>query len=161
MDLVRAAATGTLRVTERSYPTSEVGAEAGRTPCLRSGGQEELTHVRGQGQQPRVPGCDGTGTAERSYPSPRSGAAAERIYPASEVRGGDREKLPHTQGQGLQPEGATPRLTPWLEARRSYPTAEARSGGREDQPHVQGVGAAWVPEGLEELLHVQGQDGRW
>ena len=30
-------------------------------------GREELPQVRGQGQWPRVPGCDGTGTAKRSY----------------------------------------------------------------------------------------------
>ena len=49
----------------------------------------KLTHlpdVQGQGQQPRVPGCDGTGTAERSYP-------------ASEVRGGQ-EKPARARGQG-------------------------------------------------------------
>ena len=33
---------------------------------------------------------------------------------------------------------------------------------REDQPHVQGAVAAWAQEGLEELSHVEGQDGqRW
>ena len=37
---------------------------------------------------------------------------------------------------------------------------EARGGGQEKQPHVQGVVAAWVQEGLEELFHVQGQEGR-
>ena len=35
---------------------------------MRGGGQEELPHVRSQGKWPRVPGCDGAGTAERSYP---------------------------------------------------------------------------------------------
>ena len=68
----------------------------GRTKC----GREELPHVRGQGQQPRVPGCDGAGMAEKSYPSPRLGAAAERSYPASKVRGRGQEELPHNQGQG-------------------------------------------------------------
>ena len=92
----------------RSYPTSEVGAEAGRTPCPKGSGQEELPHVRGQGQRPRVPDCDGAGTAERSYP-------------ASEVRG----------------------------------------GGREELPNVQGAVAARAQEGLEELSHVEGQEGRW
>ena len=48
-------------------------------------GQEELPHVRGQGQWPRVPGCDTTGAAERSYPM-------------SEARGGGREEQPHVQG---------------------------------------------------------------
>ena len=55
-------------------PRPRSGAEAGRTPCPKGGGQEELPHVRSQGQRPRVPDCDGTGMAERSYP-------------ASEVRG--------------------------------------------------------------------------
>ena len=68
-----------------------------------------------------LPGCDGAGTAEKSYLSPRSGAAAGRSYPMPETRG----------------------------------------GGREDQPHVQGAVAARVQEGLEELSHVEGQEGQW
>ena len=89
-------------------PRPRSGAEAGRTPCLKGGSQEELPHVRGQGQRPRVPDCNGTGTAERSYR-----------------------------------------------------TSEVRSSGREEQPHVQGPMAARAQEGLEELSHVQGQEGRW
>ena len=72
------------------------------------------------GQRPRVPECDGAGTAERSYP-------------AAEVRGGGREE---------------------------QPTPKARGGGQEDQPHVQGALAARAQEGLEELSHVEGQEGR-
>ena len=71
--------------------------------------------------------------AERSYPTCEVRGAAERRYPASEVRGSDE---------------------------RSYPTSEARGRGREDQPHVQGAVAAWAQEGLEELSHVEGQEGR-
>ena len=44
-------------------------------------------------------------------------------------------------------------------AERSYSTPEARDFGWEEQPHVQGVVAAWEQEGLEELFHVQGQEG--
>ena len=66
-------------------------------------------------------------------PGPRSGGAAERRYPASEIRGGDE---------------------------RSYPVSEVRDGGREEQPHVQGAMAAWAQEGLEELSHVESQEGR-
>ena len=62
------------------------GAEARRTACPKGGGQEELPHVRDQGQRPTVPGCDGAGTAERSYP-------------ASEVSGGQ-EETPRVRGQG-------------------------------------------------------------
>ena len=93
----------------------------------------ELPHVWGQGQQPRVPGCDGAGMAERSYP-------------ASKVRGGGREELPHVRGWG----GGREELP-------HAPTPKARGGGQEDQPHVQGAMAAWAQEGLEELSHVEGQ----
>ena len=48
-------------------------------------GREELPLAQGQQQRPRVPGCVGTGAAERSYPMP-------------EVRGGRREEQPHIQG---------------------------------------------------------------
>ena len=44
---------------------------------------------------------------------------------------------------------------------RTYPTPEARGGGQEDQPHVQGAVAVRAQEGLEELSHVEGQEGRW
>ena len=60
----------------------------------------------------------------------------ERSYPASEVRGGGQEELPHA------------------------PKPKAKGGGREEQPHVQGAVAA-RQEGLEELSHVEGQEGRW
>ena len=30
----------------------------------------------------------------------------------------------------------------------------------QEQPHAQGVVAAWEQEGLEELFHVQGQQGQ-
>ena len=59
---------------------------------------------------------------------------AERSYPESEVGGA---------------------------AERRYPASEVRGGGREDQPHVQGAVAAWAQEGLEELSHVEGQEGWW
>ena len=69
-------------------------------------------------------------------PHPRSGAAAERRYPANKVRGGGREELPHA------------------------PTPKARGGDWEDQPHVQGAVATRAQEGLQELSHVVGQEGR-
>ena len=82
-----------------------------------------------------MPGCDGAGMAKRSYPASEVRGAAERRYPASEVRGSGQEEIPHA----LKP--------------------EARGGGREEQPHVQGALAAWAQEGLEELSHVEGQEG--
>ena len=44
--------------------------------------------------------------------------------------------------------------------RSSRPTPLASGGGREDQPHVWGAVAAGAQEGLEELSHVEGQEGR-
>ena len=73
---------------------SRVRAEAERTPCPRGSGQEEIPHVQGQGQWPRVPGCDGAGMAERSYPTSKVGAAAERSYPVSEVSGVGQSSYP-------------------------------------------------------------------
>ena len=40
------------------------------------------------------------------------------------------------------------------------PKPEARGGGQEEQPHVQGAVAARAQEGLEELSHIEGQEGR-
>ena len=125
-------------VAERSHPTSEArgrsredpmpkgrrprgvterprsGAEAGRTPCPKGGGQEALPHVRGQGQWPRAPGCEGAGTAERSYPASEVRGSDERSYPVSEVRGRGREDQPHgPRSRGCAgaggPRGAIPR----------------------------------------------------
>ena len=36
---------------------------------------------------------------------------------------------------------------------------EARGGGQEEQPHIQGVVAALVQDDLEELSHIEGQEG--
>ena len=40
-----------------------------------------------------------------------------------------------------------------------YPASEVRGSGREEQPHIQGAVAARAQEGLEELSHVEGQEG--
>ena len=53
--------------------------------------------------------------------------------PTPAARGGGWEEQPHAQGQGQ-----------W----------------REDQTHVQGAVAARAQEGLEELSHVEGQEGQ-
>ena len=45
-------------------------------------------------------------------------------------------------------------------SREELPQSEVRGGGWEEQPHVQGAVAARAQEGLEELFHVQGQEGR-
>ena len=50
-------------------------------------------------------------------------------------RGGGQEELPHA------------------------PRPKAKGSGWEEQPHVQGAVAVWAQEGLEELSHVEGQEG--
>ena len=53
-----------------------------------------------------------------------------------------------------------PRWRPRAAVGKTNPTPEARGSGREDQPHVQGATAVRAQEGLEELSHVEGQEGR-
>ena len=78
-----------------------------------------------------------------------SGGAAERRYSVSEVRGGGQEEQPHAP----KPEARGGSL-------EEQPTPKARGGGWDDQPHVQGALAVRSQEGLEELSHVEGQEGR-
>ena len=70
-----------------------------------------------------MPGCDGTGTDEKSYPSPSSGVAAGRSYPTSKVRGSAREDLPRPPCQ-----------RPGVAARRSYPKPEAGAAAGRTNP---------------------------
>ena len=41
----------------------------------------------------------------------------------------------------------------------SHPAFEVRGSSQEEQPQVQGAVAVLVQEGLEELSHVEGQEG--
>ena len=116
----QAAATGTLSMAERSYPTSEVRGRSqkdpmpegrrprGVTPRPRSGaaaesarlrwrmnGREELLCVRGRGWGGRPRGAT---------PRPRLGWRPE--------------ELPYIWGQGWWPGGATPRPHAWSQGRR-------------------------------------------
>ena len=74
--------------------------------------------------------------------------------------------------KGQQPKGVTPclrsgaaaesaRLRRCRNGQEELPKSEVRGGGQEEQPHVQGAMAVPVQEGLEELFHVQGQEGWW
>ena len=96
--------------------------------------------------------------AERTNPTSkepwlRGHRRAYRSYPRLKVRKGGGEEIPLVQGkeQWLHFAGA---------AVKRYPTPEARGSGWEDQPHVRGAMAARVQESLEELSHVEGQEGR-
>ena len=112
-------------------------------------------------------------------PRPWSGAVAKiarlqqrrngrEELPKSEVRGGGRED---PMPEGRQPREVTPcprsgaaaqsaRLQRHRNGREELPKSEARGGGQEDQPHVQGAVAVRAQEGLEELSHVEGQEGQ-
>ena len=81
----------------------------------------------------------------RAIPCPRSGAAAETGYHMPEVREAAERCYPMPEVRAA--------------AKRGYHMLEVRGGSREDQPHVQGMADAQAQEGLEELLHVQGQEG--
>ena len=83
--------TGTLSVAERSYPTSEVRGRSRKDPMPEGRRPRGVTPRPRSGQQPKVPGWEGPGTAKRSYPSKKS-------YPASEVKGDSREELPRVRG---------------------------------------------------------------
>ena len=81
MRYLRAAATANIAWLRGATPRPRTGVEAGKTPCPRGGSQEELPHIEGKGQWPRVPDCNSTGAADRSYPT-------------TEVRGSGQEKPP-------------------------------------------------------------------
>ena len=111
-----------------AIPRPRSGAEAWRTPCRKGSSQEELPHVGGEGQQPRIPDCDGAGTAERSYPASEvRGCGREELphTPKPEARGGGREELPHTTKPKAREDGQ--------EELPHAPTPEARGSGQEEQ----------------------------
>ena len=73
--------------------------------------------------------------------------------------------------KGQWPRGVTPRprsgaaaqsarLQPCRNGREELPKSEVRGSGREELPHIQGALATWAQEGLEELSHVEGQEGQ-
>ena len=123
-----------------------------------------------------MPDCDGAGMAERSHPTSEVRGGGREEIPSVRGQGRRREELPCVRGQGLQPGGDT--LRPFK--------PEARGGGREELPHTptpkaRGGGpggptsrprpgavagrtnptlAVRAQEGLEELSHVEGQEGR-
>ena len=120
-----------------SYPALEV----------RGSGREELSYLRGQGR-----------TLGGATPRLRSGAEVGRRHPVSEVRDGGREGTPHVRcpGGGLE---ELHRVRGQGRLGRATPHPEARSGSQEEKPHVQAAVAAQVQEDLEELSHVEGQEG--
>ena len=87
---------------ERSYPTSEVRGKSREDPVPEGQWPRGVTPRQRSGQRPRVPGCDGTGTAERSYPSPRSEVAAERSHTVPEAGAAAERSNPTSKEQWLR-----------------------------------------------------------
>ena len=77
------------------------------------------------------------GSGREEQPRPEARGGDERSYPASEVRGGGREEIPHA-----------PSPRPRAAAGRSNPTSK--------KPGLRGR----AQEGLEELSHIEGKEGR-
>ena len=93
--------------------------------------------------------CNGRAKAQAAA------SAAERSHPTSKVRGRNRED---PMPEGRRPRGVTPR--PRSGAAAKSTRLRWRRNGPEELPHVQGAVATWAQEVLEELFHVQGQEGR-
>ena len=73
----------------------------------------------------------------------RSKCDQEEYYPASEVTGS----------------GESARLRWRRNRQEELPKSKVRGGGREERPHIQGLVSVWAQEGVEELFHIQGQEG--
>ena len=119
-----------------------------------------------EGRQPRgaTPGARSGGAAQRRYPASKVRGRDERSYPVYEVRGGGREETPQVPSPRPGARGGRSYSTPLskrprVAVGRSNRTTQARGGGWEDQPHVGGAVAAQAQEGLEELSHIEGQEG--
>ena len=99
--------------------------------------------------------CPGSGVATQSARLRQRRSSAEELLHV-QARGGNREELPHSRGQGPCPRGAPPRprsgaaaergnptskeqLLHWRrKAERSYSMFKVRRGGHEEIPLVQG-----------------------
>ena len=102
-----------------------------------------MSEVRGSSRE-----CQTATAQERprgATPRPRSGGAAERRYPASEVRGCEERSYPASEFRAGGREEIPHALKP-----------EARGGSWEEQPHAM---AAQAQEGLEELSHIERKGG--
>ena len=86
---------------------------------------------------------------------PPEGQSAAAVMDRAEVQ--PRGAIPHPSS-GAATESA--RLQGTGVAERRYPTPEVRGSGLEELPHIRGAVAVRAQEGREELLHIQGQEGR-
>ena len=103
-----------------------------------------------------MPGCDGTGTAERSYPASEVRGGGREETPQVQGQGGGREELPRIRGQWQRLGGATPNPRSGAVAGRRHPRSEirggqekplvpeARSSDLEEPPRAEARGSSWV-----------------
>ena len=85
--------------------------------------------IRGQGQRPRVPGCDGAGTAEKSYPASEAGGGGWRSNPTPRPGAVAGKSNPTSKERWLRGR---------RRAQRSYPTLKVRKGRGEAILFIQG-----------------------
>ena len=107
-----------------------------------------------------MPDCDGAGTVERNYPTSEVRRGGREEIPSIQVRGGDERSYPTSEVRDGGWEEISQALKPKARGGggEEQPHARGRGGGREDQPHALAAGAQ---KGLEELSHVEGQEGQW
>ena len=123
---------------KRSYPTSKV----------RGSGREYQIAMAQEPPREATPRLRSGGAAERRYPESEVRGSDERSYVASEFRGRSREEIPHAPKPETRGNGR--------EELPHAPTPEARGQRQEELPRAV---AARVQEGLEELSHIEGQEG--
>ena len=107
---------------KRSYPTSKV----------RGSGREYQIAMAQEPPREATPRLRSGGAAERRYPASEVRGGDKRSYPASEVRGSGWEEIPHTLKPKARGSGR--------EELPHAPKPEARGGGWEEQPHARGQG---------------------
>ena len=139
-------------------PRPRSGAAAKSTRLQRHrNGQEELPRIRGRGgSREEIPSVRGQGW--------RPGEATPRLHAQGQGRwwGGDTTRpKPDARGGGLEEIPNAPKPEAKGGGGEEHHMTEARGGGQEDQTHIQGAVAARAQEGLEELYHIEGQEGQW
>ena len=72
--------------------------ELSQNPQIPQNNSMFLPHGQGRGSDRERQAVTAQEPPRGAIPRPRSGAAAERSYPTSEIRGSGQDELPHVQG---------------------------------------------------------------
>ena len=93
----------------------------------------------------------------------RPRGATPRLRSGAEARGTHAQRAATKRNYATSEVGAVAeraRLQRDRNGQEELPTSEVRTSVQEEQPHFQGAVAEWAQEGLEELSHVEGQEGQ-